>query len=499
MPRRDVVTVFCCGTNFNRDIQEEAVADMYRWCDGRKWINDGPGGADITKVEHLFQEGQEPSWWQRVRGTGPYQADSTFMKLRGTLGGRGTQDNILVTLQWLWLEYHRERFSICNLTGWSRGAVTCIAIANAMQQAGFAGLGVRVNVFAYDPVPGGSNDFGVSGTFAETGRAGIDHLAPIVNDFHSILMENVGGAKGLVFKCISPSETSRETHKREYPLPGAHGDCVRWAKPNNPAGKLGLSLGMEFLIQHGTSFALAATDHCLTQEDMLEEYSALRLLQLNDGAPMSRDIAWARSGTIVNQWRHNIYFINGHHFEMFQLAASELYLAAATSKVVSGDLAYRLRKRLPFMVQALAQLNVYRGSQHGSFLPEREIAYEIEVAPGQDAIAKAVNSLQRALAEVRPSPPADASRIWTLDEWSQASKVLIGSRRDQVAAIDVLLPRYHHAAGLNRVGQFRLLLRISELIANHLSLKKTSDRRSAMAQLGHQVLNALQNPPTRGV
>src|SRR5262245_38642156 len=176
-----VVTVFCCGTSFSRDRQEEAIADMYRWCDGRKWINDGPGAKDrpVPKVEHLFKEGKEPSWWQKLRGTGPYKDKGHWSRAKGMLGGCGTQDNVLITLQWLWEEYYKQPFTVCNLTGWSRGAVTCIAIANAMQEAGFAGLGVRVNAFLYDPVPGGLNDFKSSGNFAQTGRAGINHLASL--------------------------------------------------------------------------------------------------------------------------------------------------------------------------------------------------------------------------------------------------------------------------------------------------------------------------------
>jgi hypothetical protein len=503
-PRADVVTVFCCGTNFSRDRQEEAVADMYRWCDGRKWINDGPGAGDrpLPKIEHLFKEGQEPSWWQNLRGTGPYAEDGNWSRVKGLLGGRGTQDNVLTTLQWLWLEYHRQRFTVCNLTGWSRGAVTCIAIANAMQLAGFAGLGVRVNIFAYDPVPGGSNDFGVRGTFAETGRAGIDNLASIVNNYHSILMENVGGAKGLLFTCISPQETSQETHKREYPLPGAHGDCVRWAKPSNPAGKLGLTLGMEFLLQNGSFFGMDAGEHFLTYEEMLEEYSKLRRdwLQACDWQAKPRDVAWARSGTVVNEWRHACYFINGHHFEVFQQAMPDLYRAAASTRVVSQDLVARLKARMPLTISVLRYLKLLRDP--GSRVADRyrDVVFDIEVAPTPQEIAAAFDPLQAALANARPynktRPPASSDRIWTLEQWRQASSVTLGSRKEQVAEIDRLLPLYHEAGRRNRVGQFRLLSPLAEQITSHLTHKGTrSDRHVEMAQLGRQVLYALQHPP----
>jgi hypothetical protein len=216
-----VVTVFCCGTNAHRDKQGEAVADMYRWCSGRKWINDGPGAPDhaLPKIEHFFKEGEQPNLWHNLRGTAPYDEQGDWARPLGLLKGTGTQDNVLVTLQWLMLAHHEQPFNVCNLVGWSRGAVTCIAIANAMHHIPqFAG--VSVSIFAYDPVPGGSNDFDVHGAFNETGRAGIDQLSGNVKNYHSILMENVGGAKGMVFKCIVPQETGDlETPKK---IPTGH-------------------------------------------------------------------------------------------------------------------------------------------------------------------------------------------------------------------------------------------------------------------------------------
>ncbi|MFM7592305.1 MAG: hypothetical protein ACKO85_10975, partial [Isosphaeraceae bacterium] len=279
----NVVTIFCCGTKSHRDSENEAVADMHRWCENdRKWINDGPGAGnffssgnhEIRKVEALFKEDRWAGPLQWARGQGPYEFDNERNKIFGLLGGRGTNDNILITLQWLWLEYHKQPFRKCNMVGWSRGAVTTIALANAMHMAGFGSLGIRVNIFAYDPVPGASNDFGGSGSFDETGRAPIETLSPIVNEYHSILMENVGGVKGSCFQCISPSETEATIH-RTYPLPGGHGDCVKWNKARNPAGKIGLSLGLSFLKKHNSSFNGEANAHVLSDIDMLEEYSKL--------------------------------------------------------------------------------------------------------------------------------------------------------------------------------------------------------------------------------
>ena len=51
------------------------------------------------------------------------------------------------------------------------------------------------------------NDLG-GGDFDKTGRAGSPHqLSPCVNEYQAVLAENVGGAKGTVFRNCSPNRT----------------------------------------------------------------------------------------------------------------------------------------------------------------------------------------------------------------------------------------------------------------------------------------------------
>lgn len=509
----NVVSIFCCGTKFHRDIEEEAVADMFRWCDSdRKYINDGPGSGnwffsgdhEIPKVEHLFTENSWAGPLQWLKGEGPYQVDSEWGKIKGMIGGRGSNDNVLLTLQWLWLEFHKQRFSVCNLTGWSRGAVTTIAIANAMHLAGFGHLGVRVNIFAYDPVPGDFNDFGGGGSFDQTGRAPIESLSPIVAEYHSILMENVGGMKGSLFKCISPSETAGTIH-RTYPLPGAHGDCVRWNKARNPAGKIGLSLGVEFMRSKGTTFATAGTEKILSDVDMLEEYSKLRRdwLESCNWNPKNRSVTYWRSGTIVNQWRENIYFINPHHFDVFRRVLPEIYDAAADSKMIDTGALAAAKTKCPLTIPVLRYLKVLRDPSSRAADHYEDTAFEIEVMPDMGEINRWLQPLNDALTRAstynKRNPPNQTQRVWTLEEWKSASSVTFGSRRDQIAEIDRLLPLYHQAARWNQIGQFRILFPMAAQITSHLVEKGyRSDRHIETAQLGRQVAHALRNVPVTG-
>ncbi len=502
MPGSDnVVTVFCCGTSFHRDKENEAIADMFRWCDSeRKWINDGPGstGHEIQKVEHLFKEGQKPGRLQSVRGTGPYALGGQWGWIKGAIGGRGTNDNVLVTLQWLWLEYYKKPFKVCNLTGWSRGAVTTIAIANAMHLAGFGALGVRINIFAYDPVPGDFNDFSKGGNFGSSGRAGIENISPIVDNYHSILMENVGDLKGALFKCIDPSETGGN-RKRTYPLMGGHSDCVKWNEDRNPAGKIGLTLGIKFLQEHGTVFLAEGSSQILNNFQLLEEYSALRRdwLEKCNWKPKTRGVDIWRSGTVVNQFRDGIYFVNGHHFELFKELLPDICLAATGTRVIGSDKLAALKIQFPLTIPVLRYLKVIRDPSSRAADKYADAIFEIEVLPAQAEINRVGQPLTTALGGSRPytknRPASRHNKLWTLEEWKQASSVTIGSRRDQVLVIDRLLPVYHEAGPKNRVSQFWLLFPIAKQITSHLKEKGIrSDRHLAMAQLGRQVRNVLR-------
>jgi hypothetical protein len=83
--------------------------------------------------------------------------------------------------------------------------------------------------------------------------------------------------------------------------------------------------------------------------------------------------------------------------------------------------------------------------------------------------------------------------VWTQADWRNASWVYFGVRKEQVAAIDRLLPVYHaHAAKDELDEQATTLKKIQEQAYDHLLRKPTSTRRQAMLQLAVQVSTRLR-------
>jgi len=372
-----VVTIYCCGTNFSRDNKDEAVA--YSWANtkgDRVWINDGPGNTQhpILKSEQILKKAEK----------GKGIKDKLFSKRRthklkvnsDSLGGGGTQDNIVTTLQWLWMEYYRKdkpAFKTVNLCGWSRGAVTCIMLAHAIEGAGFRDLipDLKVNLFCFDPVPGSAHDFDVSGSFDATGRIGSpEQLPPVVNEYAAVLMEHEGGLKGALFKCVSPRISSSELpqnggqsngRKIEYPMPGNHADPVKFAKPDNPVGRISLALCHEFLLRHGT--AIEAPQR-LPEKRIVELYAEayMKFSKAGKNGPRTkRETTSNRSAIIVNEMRGDAFFLNGHHYGLFaKLAPTAIAQIKALGQVGAQE-EQRLRGDLPRSHEGLAAAGLIAG------------------------------------------------------------------------------------------------------------------------------------------
>ena len=341
-----VVTIFCCGTAFHRDKTDFIVPYTWRATKGdRVWMNDGPGNTDhhILKSEAILK---------RVEA-GKGVTDSAFDDNRtgGMIGqafGTGTQDNIVTTLQWLWMEFYRKdapTLKTINLVGWSRGAVTCIMLAHAIEAAGFRRHvpTLKVNIFAIDPVPGGVNDFGDKGTFASTGRIGsTTSISKCVNEYCAVLAEHVGGMKGKVFKNVSP-DFDKGTHgktKREYPMPGGH-STVANHRDDNPVGRIATSLCHEFLIRNGTELIVRKT---LSDPQKLDLYGAALLEHggfkkkgfFNRRQVFEKKkVAKERKPTVANRMRKHPFFLNGHHSDLFRTTLPQVWDAMANGQEIT--------------------------------------------------------------------------------------------------------------------------------------------------------------------
>jgi hypothetical protein len=278
---------------------------------------------------------------------------------------------------------------------------------------------------------------------------------------------------------------------------------VFWGKPDNPAGKLGLSLGLEFLREHGTPFTPQAAQHVLSDDQKLEEYSKLRVawLKAHDWKERPRGLAFARKDTIVNEWRDNCEFINWDHFRLWTFAMVEFRQAEPPygTRVMSREQVQHLLNRLPHTTSLLNFFGHLRLPNDRTNDDYFDYVYEVEVMPTKQEIDAVLNPLASQLISRKELAPADGetiTQVWTLEQYKNATKVTFGSRHEQVARIDELLVHYHKAGSANRVSQFRIAGRLAQVITSHLTEKGSGSAfHNGTAKLGRQVWYALNHPP----
>ena len=378
--RKDVVTLYFCGSGNNRDQgNKNTIPRLYDTTKGeRRIIFDGPGGAAIKKTEAITKAlaGGDIStgWAVTAKGKAANQA-KTWEKMlaaqHGTkttaLTGTGTQSNIVMALQWLWLEYYKHPFADVNVAGFSRGGVSAIMLGHAMQAAGFADLAsVRVNIFTFDPVPGGLNDFKDKGNFAATGRAGTPKtLAPIVANYRSILQESlktwIGGIvpKDRTFKCVVPDyigSNPARTPRELFPMPGDHGASASYTNDKGP-GAIGAHLCQSFLMAHGTDFT---SNFVLSPSELLEAYATTRLSHTKGGKAFGEKQAASkhRVNLVANPFRRHPFYVNAQHATLMAMHYPSVAKAIDGDGTVEGAARAQLAGTLPTTFSALVNLGV---------------------------------------------------------------------------------------------------------------------------------------------
>lgn len=150
---------------------------------------------------------------------------------------------------------------VVNLVGWSRGAVTCLRIANRLYS--IMGTEIEVNIFACDPVIGK-----MSGAYSTKQDLGMTTIPPNVVSYLAVLAQDEFREN---FRCVARNwlylyNSEKYSPKLPEPmvhflvLPGNHSD-IAWAKPTasmDPvavgAAKIARDLAYKFLLLHGTSF-----------------------------------------------------------------------------------------------------------------------------------------------------------------------------------------------------------------------------------------------------
>jgi hypothetical protein len=293
-------------------------------------------GASQKLNPGLALKGGKKYWLIRNKTTDEYQ--DSFMgntpevwQQMGRALGNGWDDNVYKAV---WMITHlkfemSQPINTINIVGWSRGAVTCLKMANKFFEV-FEDT-INVNIFAVDPVPGGytartldmlaippnvRNYLAIlaldadGGNFLPTDRHDIKLLAP----------KSQHGKKGNP-DSLNPCHVKANVHF--LPMPGNHSDLVN-AKLSSPpvanSAKLCLHLGRMFLTAHGSSmkqsFQMSTDETRALYDQMLPQLSEIAKaastggwLSLIEGFKTERAVRMHRAEYVHEPDK----YINEHH------------------------------------------------------------------------------------------------------------------------------------------------------------------------------------------
>ena len=335
-----VFTIYCHGSGGHRDKPDkEIVSYMGRRATGTEYneylILDGVGGKPSGKYNPNPMAGTF-NWADRHKaakgktsiemGGGKSVKNSTLANLQG----HGVEDNArhaIVTIANL-----RQLPDTINLVGWSRGAVTCLVIANMLYDPSTTeGLfrSINVNIFAIDPVAGMEAGIGAN---SESRRL----IPPTVKNYVGVL------ASGENRTTFAPQDLSRvqvanrtSSNVLFLPFPGKHSTV---AQDNDPKGikvsDICFNLAHRFFSNFGTKQS-AGPPRPMSNLELLEAYSTILvqseqykkikqkgLFQFAIGKGFGqRDFAKRPEEYTQN----SAYFINEHHRVLFENTCPNLY------------------------------------------------------------------------------------------------------------------------------------------------------------------------------
>ncbi len=384
-------TVYCHGTGYNRSTNpNELITWLHNHTCGAEvefsdslaslgthLINEGPGSGGWDGVPNPVSvdptTGNRDSSWNRLRGR-------TSAKIGGTLFGDGWDENAERTVNVITeLNQSPDSMNITevNLAGWSRGGVTCIMIAELLQQAL---PNIRCNIVAIDPVGGGT--------------AGRTRGATITPNVAACLIILSTGDKRKTFK---PQDLSRLTVTNTQsstmvmlPMPGVHNGQVIEGDPPE-SWIISKRLVKSFLQHHGTQFIPFAAE-LYNLEAICNYYG--RLVQwrreANTGPSLLTTLvgggvtgAGSRSFTTTENMVRYVqggkegYWINEHHRACFRALYPRAYDKLFGSAVGPND----IRSIQPEMfthlhptdtVQSLVDTGIMRAENDGRYAAYNE-------------------------------------------------------------------------------------------------------------------------------
>ena len=523
-----IYNVYCLGTGHSSNQAERLLPDIFRTYDrspaDRKQLMEGLGTSAFVQTVRDANNGEAP------RG----------LKEMGTLSGTGWGNVVMQVMAGLRVAHATQPISMVNLVGHSRGAVTCHMIAHAIAHAM---PGVRCNIFAIDPVPGGVFDFSPwwELSAADRGRLGLDGKTPEflpnnVNTHFSILMEKDTNP---CFGVLGPGKLrgGDNTVFGYLPMYGKHGCCVKSDLVNVPASRIALSI----LLEHLSSWDVFVDEtKRLTPYQYAEAYAQVYLNAINEGdnpksvanysgtkvagivlasvltgglvGLMYGSSYWRnrRASDIPHDFRQNPDYLYTHHRDMFLADQACRNVADAVNRYgfMSRTEFDRFSNAFPRSYELLVRTGLARSLQDRATMTAEDSTIfalggganikRLEIRPSTADMRALANQLGTQLA-IAAAEPANASiamgsgAIFSPEAWTQATYVRFGSRGDQVAVIDQLLREYHRYGRAKNAGAaLRIACWIGEQAEEHLRTKRRSDRRKGMVQLAMQVLATLQ-------
>jgi hypothetical protein len=122
--------------------------------------------------------------------------------------------------------------------------------------------------------------------------------------------------------------------------------------------------------------------------------------------------------------------------------------------------------------------------------------HELEVRPASASMRTLCTALETqirtAVANTNIPNTLGVGRLFSPEEWTRETRVTFGSRGNQVAVIDQLLPAFHGYVGRGNTGAaVRIASWMAEQAEEHLRTKPTSNRRTGMVQLAKQLYQLL--------
>ena len=336
----EVFTVYNCGTGSDRDSSHETVARLAkatagdeagRRSDHQAWaaaadptwmITDGVGKLRGSDSKAFTPGLRDPVTLEKTTRHGLRTMAKPFQFARGTATGWGWQHNVDYAMHQIKsLAVLPRKINMC---GWSRGAITCHKLAHALMEDPDTSR-IKVNIFAFDPVPGPGNFVAANIT-----------LPPNVSRYAVVQMED---ERRKIMEPMRFDEMRAGDHGFKkfsyYAMPGQHNTGV--VMNATPVGNICWSLAVHFLQRNDT---VLPDLQPFTPVRYVEEYAFVRrdLKSLRNlhGGILGKMKEAARKRRIANIFRDHHFFINEHHEHVFRKVFPAV-AALMNKEVASAD------------------------------------------------------------------------------------------------------------------------------------------------------------------